>query len=296
MALGILSVSAGLGGEQGLSVVLLALALLALVVMAPWVLLARSRGSSPLQGAFAWLTWAAACGVLAARFGPSLWPAAYVLGGSAAIGWIVGEVLLARLLVAWPGGWRRWEVGGSWLLAVVATQSMSILASTIGGSGWTVVAAILWLLGAMAYVGLITLIVRRILLGQVGVERHTPDYWISMGGLAITTVAAFDLANLLTGVTREWFVWLGVISLVAAVLWIPYLLSVEALLVRSRSFQRAYDALRWSTVFPLGMLSVAIYMLSQATGAGNPIFAGAAFWAGLALALLNVAMLVRRNA
>jgi tellurite resistance protein TehA-like permease len=293
MALGILSVSAGLGGEQVLSALLLGLAVVTLAAMAPGVLRA---GSSRLETAFVWLTLAAGCGVLADRIGSFLWPATYLFAVFAVAGWMAGELLLARVLVSWPGGWRRLEVTGSWLLAVVAVQSMSILASAAGGRAWALIAAGLWVLGVLVYAALIALIVRRLVHREIRVESHTPDYWISMGGLAITAVAAFDLAGTLVGDARVLFMWLGGAALVTAVLWIPYLVAMEALLVRAGAFRRAYDSLRWSTVFPLGMLSVAIYGLAHTTDASSLlIFAQASFWAGIAVALLNIAMLVFRN-
>lgn len=295
MALGILSVSAGLDGDRMFSVALLGMAVLTFVALLPVVV--RSKPSR-LEATYIWLTCAAACGVLAERLGPSLWPAALLLAALAVVAWTAGEVLFVRLLAGWRGDWRRWEVGGSWLLAVVATQSVSIVAGNVGGRGWTVVAGSLWVLGASMYVALIALIVRRILRHEIGPERHTPDYWISMGGLAITSVAALDLANVLPGAgARHLFVGLGIAALIAAAAWIPYLVAMEVVLVRLGSFQRAYDALRWSTVFPLGMLSVAVYEVGGATGTtGFLVYGRASFWAGIAFALLNVSMLVLRNA
>lgn len=293
MALGILAMSAGLDGQELLSALLLGLSMLTLIVMAPAVL----RGShSRLEQAYVWLTWTAACGVIADHLGRPVWPVACLLAALAVFGWVRGELLFLRLLAAWPGGWRHWQVEGSWLLAVVATQSVSILASALGGRGWAALAALLWLTGVLLYAVLITLILRRLLGREIGVESHTPDYWISMGGLAITAVAALDLDGVLSGYARDLFMSLGVAALVAAALWVPYLLAVEVMLIRIGSFQRAYDALRWSTVFPLGMLSVAIYELARASGASNlVVFAQGLFWAGVAVAVLNVAMLVLRN-
>lgn len=65
---------------------------------------------------------------------------------------------------------------------------------------------------------------------------------------------------------------------------------LELARARARGLSIRYDSGRWSTVFPLGMFSLASHELGSTVG-GLPdlgTVASVAFWVGLAVALFNL--------
>jgi tellurite resistance protein TehA-like permease len=90
-------------------------------------------------------------------------------------------------------------LNGGWLLAVVATQSISVLGTLLASRLVDYRELILFftlcmfLLGCMLYLLLITLIFYRFTFGNVSVAALTPPYWINMGAVAITTLAGARL-------------------------------------------------------------------------------------------------------
>lgn len=267
MAAGILSIAARSQSEPQLSIALLILSLLAFSVSLALNVRATAAGlaqdkSAPVIVLF---TWVAACGVLGQQL--EAWPFALL----AAVGFAAAVLALAREVRS-PGSITVRNVAASWLLAVVALQSLSIVCSRLRIGPFPEFGLGLWFAGAATYGFVIVLILGRLIRRDVGVEDLTPDYWIAMGALAMSTVAATQVPPLVRFEPALW---------VAAAAWIPYLLVVEALALKRRGFEVRYDPLRWSTVFPLGMFSVATHDL------GVPALAPIAavfFVAGLAVA------------
>lgn len=167
-------------------------------------------------------------------------------------------------------------IRGSWLLVIVATESVSVLGSLVAASIGTTEAVLFislatYLLGAMLYVFFITLILYRWMFFRMEPEKLTPDYWIDMGALAISTLAGSQLLN----VSSQWsllrdlepflkgftlFFW------ATGTWWIPLLLIVELWRHLFGKVPFTYSPDYWSFVFPLGMYSVATFMLVQVTG------------------------------
>jgi hypothetical protein len=274
MAAGILSISAAMQRESALSEALLLLGLFAFGFTAAANVRAigsrdgRDRRAAPLV----LFTWVAACGVIGQRVHSMLPLASSVLVVLAAAGF-AGALLLLIRAVASTGSPLTWKVTGSWLLAMVAVQSLAIDAASAGAEP---LAAALWVVGIATYGALIALILRRIVRRHVGIEGLTPDYWIAMGALAISTVAASQIRQFAIVAPVVW---------AAAAVWIPYLCVVEAAQMRKRGIVVLYDALRWSTVFPLGMFSVAT--LDLRAGALDSI-AATFLWAGIVVAVWNL--------
>ncbi len=166
-------------------------------------------------------------------------------------------------------------LNGSWLLAVVATQSLSVLGGMLAGHGGPIgtlalnsLALFLWLWGGMLYVLIMALIFFRYLFLRFSPADLSPSYWINMGAMAISTLAGAQLiANaqarpflhsilpFLKGLTL--FFW------AAGTWWIPLLLVLGLWRHAYMRFPIQYDPLYWGVVFPFGMYAAATYSLSH---------------------------------
>ena len=167
-------------------------------------------------------------------------------------------------------------ITGAWLLAVVATQSVAVLAALIAGD-WpqpyrlelNFFALSMWLWGGMFYIWIISLIFYRYSFFAFSPRDLTPPYWINMGAMAISTLAGAQLvmntpdapflASLLPflkGFTV--FYW------ATATWWIPMLLVLGVWRHVIQRFPLRYDPLYWGAVFPFGMYSVATRQMMTA--------------------------------
>lgn len=307
MAAGILSVAAALQGQRLASDVLLASAIAALAFvgarnlrpLGAWRSAAGKRGGAGPSVAL--LTWVAACGVLSGRAAALVPVARYPLAALAVIGLAAVVPVLAGRLRRHRAEGLTLAAGGTWLLATVALQSGSILA-TSGGRDLGLppvfeAGALLWPAGVVVYAVVIALIVRRIVLREVRPETFTPDYWIALGALAISAVAALTAAQAppaIDAMPGGWGLWTAAafVAWLFALAWLPYLCLMEGMKLRTGTLGLGHDPQRWATVFPLGMTSVATAMLGHALHVPLAIVAaGLFFWAGLAVALANAGML-----
>jgi tellurite resistance protein TehA-like permease len=167
-------------------------------------------------------------------------------------------------------------INGSWLLAIVATESISVLGSVLAPfTNFPIpilfVSLAAYVIGAMFYVFFTTLILYRWMFFTLAPEKFTPDYWIDMGALAISALAG----SLLIQATGKWDllrrlepVLLGsaVFFWATSTWWIPLLLMLELWRHAFRGVRWKFDLDYWSLVFPLGMYAVATFVFCQVVG------------------------------
>lgn len=203
-----------------------------------------------------------------------------LLGAFALLLWLlVTYGLLAALITRADKPAPADGIGGGWLLAVVACQSLAVLGALASGQlaqPWRLqlnfAALALWLSGGMLYTWLAALIFYRWLFLRFAPADLTPPSWINMGAMAISTLAG---AQLVANAPHAPFLQallpfvqgFTVLYWATATWWLPLLLA----LVGWRYLWRrdpARSALDWSAVFPLGMYSAATHQAAAVLGLG----------------------------
>lgn len=165
-------------------------------------------------------------------------------------------------------------INGAWLLAAVATQSIAVLGGLLA-PGFAAPALplffclIMYLIGGMLYLSIITLIFYRMTFIRLTTATFTPAYWINMGAAAISTLAGATLISCapLSPILREVLPFLEGFTLffwAAGSWWIPSLVILEIWrhAVLRQPFR--YDPQYWSMAFPLAMYTLATLRLSDA--------------------------------
>src|SRR4051812_27155035 len=185
-------------------------------------------------------------------------------------------------------------IGGAWLLAVVACQSVSVVAGLLSAhvpQPWRLqlnfLALCTWLFAGMLYTWVIALIFYRALFFRFAPADLAPPYWINMGAMAISTLAGAQLvldapaAPLLT--TLLPFVQgFSILYWATGTWWLPLLVVLTLWRYGLRREPVRPDAFDWSAVFPLGMFPAASTHLSHAGGRAFPRpLASVFFWLGI---------------
>jgi tellurite resistance protein TehA-like permease len=287
MATGIVSVTAGYLHLPRVSAGLLA------VTAVCWVGLAVGYGWRAVAAtaefvgdlrapdrAFAFFTVVAGSEVLATRlaFDGHRWLALALSAVGAAV-WLALSYVVPLRVIAGP----RTEgvlaaANGTWLVWVVATQSMSLVL-TASAPLWpahtadlALVAVAGWGVGVVLYLMLMTVVLLRLLLYPVLADDLTPPYWISMGATAITVHAGARLLDLppapALDSARPVVIGLSIVLWAFGTwLWPPLLAWTLRRLVLHGGSRPSYRPATWSAVFPLGMYAVCSMELGKAVRA-----------------------------
>lgn len=165
-------------------------------------------------------------------------------------------------------------LNGSWLVAVVASQSVCVLGTLLAplaGEGRDLllfVALNAWLFGGMLYLWIIALIFYRYMFFDFLAADLAPPYWINMGAVAISTLAGcgliFSAPEMPILARMEPFL-LGatLVFWATATWWIPMLLTLGYWRHVKNRIPLDYNPHYWGAVFPLGMYSVASERLAH---------------------------------
>ncbi|HET9026711.1 MAG TPA: tellurite resistance/C4-dicarboxylate transporter family protein [Trueperaceae bacterium] len=170
-------------------------------------------------------------------------------------------------------------ISGAWLLAVVATQAVALLAAQLanarpwGGDEFVFVALCLFLVGAVLYLLVIGLIFYRFTFLPLDAAQLAPPYWINMGALAITTLTGATLlahqgdAAYLSALT-PFLLGFTLLFWAFGSWWVPLLLVFGSWRHLVARYPLRYETEYWGLVFPLGMYSVASHHLAEHLGVG----------------------------
>jgi tellurite resistance protein TehA-like permease len=316
MASGIVSIGLDLTGYPvvsqvvlGVTVAAFVLLLLAYTARLIWFRMSFRQTLRDPTTAMAYFTVVAGTDVLASRLslaGHSL--VTLGLGAAAAVVWLVLTYGLPWSIVASARRPVLRDINGMWLIWVVATQSLAIVAAALAPvapssalrSDLPAVSVCLWGVGVMLYLILIVVIFLRLLLVEVTPAELAPGYWIAMGATAISVRAAAGIlvlhphAPTLVGDLRPFLIGLSVVLWAFGTWWIPLLVALGVWRYVIRRYPTTYEPRLWSVVFPLGMYAVASTSLGRAAGfdfmksIGQVwVFVGLGAWAAvLALMLL----------
>ncbi len=288
MATGMLGVAAHQQGHEPLARAMLVFALAAWLAIAALTVMRllrhRPRMLADLrshQRAPGFLTAVAGTAVLGSEMivlgwqsGASAW-----LAGLASLLWIfLTYGILLALTIGRDKPPLADGINGAWLLMVVSTQSIAVLAALLAPQTaqparlvLNFAAITLWLCGGMVYVWVISLIFYRYTFFRFAPQDQTPTYWINMGAVAISALAG---ALLVMNAPGAPFL-LGLLPLLkggtllywaVGTWWIPLLAALATWRYVRRRYPLRYDVTYWAAVFPLGMYSAATHQMSLALG------------------------------
>ena len=315
MATGTISAGMFLLGPSWLSRALLVVASIGLVLLGAALVIRlaifRSSLAADIQAperVFGFFTIVAGIDVLGVRLAAAGHPlATAILAALAAAVWLALTYgVPASLLLTRERASVLRDVNGTWLLWVVGTQSLSVVAASLAGvwpsqSGLLAPAAVgLWSVGLVLYLLLVSLILLRWLTVAVSPQTLGPPYWILMGATAITVLAGAGILNLpaalpVTRATAGFVQGFSFALWAFGTWWIPLLIVLGLWRHVRRRWPLSYEPALWSVVFPLGMYSVASLSLGKVAQLGfmEPLSRFMLWVAFAAWAAVTVAFLAR---
>jgi tellurite resistance protein TehA-like permease len=164
-------------------------------------------------------------------------------------------------------------INGAWLMAAVATQSVAVLGGTIAASFAApseplFFCLVMYLIGCMFYLSIITLIFYRLTFIRLTSATFTPPYWINMGAVAITTLAGATLISraALSPLLRDLLPFLEGFTLffwAVATWWIPLLLILMVWRHVVMRYPFRYEPQYWGMAFPLAMYTTGTWRLAE---------------------------------
>lgn len=201
-------------------------------------------------------------------------------------------------------------INGGWLIACVSTQSVSILGSILlahrpeAGESVLLLNLMLYFVGVLLYLILITLIVYRLIFLKLSPQDFTLNHWIMMGAAAISALAGSRLilssggALFMTGILPA----LKALTLMfwaIATWWIPFLATLTLWRYLVGHYPLRYEPDFWTFVFPIGMYSTSSFYLGKTEGLLLPaiishyfVFIALAAWI-VAFAAMSLSLLRR---
>ncbi len=168
-------------------------------------------------------------------------------------------------------------IDGSWLLAVVATQSIALLGALVApdAGGWRAellfVSLAMHLVGWVLYLLITALIFYRLAFFDLLPQAFGPAYWINMGAVAITTLAGATVtsragASATVSALGPFLRGLTLLAWATSTWWIPLLLILAVWRQLGRPLSLRYDPQSWAMVFPLGMYATCTFALARRPG------------------------------
>ncbi len=316
MATGIVSIGLRLLGHTVLAEIILVATIAAFVVLLPAYLVRALRfprrfaaSLKDPSSAVAYFTLVAGTNVLAAALlAHGTWLLSTILGGAAFLLWLILTYGLFSSIVLGGNRPQLRQINGGWLIWVVGTQSIAVLATVLApqlpwlaGEDMLGAAAVLfWGVGVVLYLILVVIIFLRLFLIETTPPEMGPAYWILMGATAISVRAAAGILDVgATAPTPLLTEMHSFVAGLAVVLWsfgswfIPLLVLFGLWRHLVRRYSRAYEPKLWSVVFPLGMYAVASVTLGRAIGFDfMQQLAAVWVWIGLAAWLVVVALIL----
>jgi len=280
IASGIISLACKLLNFTVASTVLLIIAAVAyilLVVLNIWRFIAYRSALiadfTNVRQSFGFFTFVAGTGVLGTGLAMAgWWTVASILLVIAAVAWLILGYVIP--VVAVLGKTERpitQGANGLWFVLIVGAQSVAVLAATLEPvldnvrNVLAITAVFAWSLGLVLYVAVAVFVALRLMTFRLDPREFNPPYWVSMGAVAITVLAAARIAEMssapMVDATR------GLVAGIAVLMWcfatwlIPPLFGVGIWRHGIHRVPLKYEPSLWSIVFPLGMYSVAgIYL------------------------------------
>jgi len=205
-------------------------------------------------------------------------PALFLLGLAVIVYLTLNYGLLTRFMIQKHKPGLINGISGSWLLHIIAPQSIAILillldvhCSFMPRAEFDFIALSLWLLGGMLYIWVMGLIFYRMVFLDFLPEHLHSSYWSNMGAMAISTLAGsllvvngesapylYPFLPFIKGFTLLY--WAG------GSWWIPLLVILGFWRYVLRKFPLRYDDSYWAMVFPLGMYSLATLHMAHSLG------------------------------